>query len=131
MGHDDNVEPHELTFVIFAKDFDRTIEFYSRTLELRRIESWERADSQGARFAAGPNAVVEVFGAPGPGIDERTAVAGVSLGLSVDGVDAWHTRLRSEGVECTDPEDQWWGGRTFYCFDPNGLPVMISETKGT
>jgi len=125
------VEPHELTLVIFARDFDQTIDFYERRLELRRIESWHRDDSQGARFAAGESAVVEVFGAPGPGIDERTRVAGVSLGLNVDSVDAWYATLRSRGIECTNPEDQWWGGRMFYCFDPNGLPVMISETKRT
>lgn len=88
-----------------------------------------RAESQRARFAAGPGAAIEIYGAPGAGIDDRTRVAGVSLGLKVDDVDAEHERLTAGGVECMDPEDQWWGGRLFYVFDPNGLSILVSQTK--
>jgi catechol 2,3-dioxygenase-like lactoylglutathione lyase family enzyme len=122
------MEPQELTFVVYARDFDRTVEFYQRTLELRQVDSWNRDESRGARFAAGGGAVIEVFGSPRAGINEQTRVAGVSLGLKVDDVDRWYTRLLAHGVECTEPENQWWGGRVIYLFDPNGLPVLISET---
>ena len=120
------MEPRELTFVVYAAHFDRTVHFYTELLELSTLERWDRHDSQGVRIAAGPGAVIEIYGAPGDGIDENTRVAGVSLGLDVDDVDGWHMRLRSRGVDCTDPEDQWWGGRLFYAFDPNGLPILIS-----
>jgi catechol 2,3-dioxygenase-like lactoylglutathione lyase family enzyme len=126
---EDELEPQELTFVVYARDFDRSVAFYADTLELRRLEAWDRDDSQGARFAAGHDAVIEVYGAPGGGIDDGTRVAGVSLGLKVDDVDGWHMRFQARGIECTDPEDQWWGGRLFYVFDPNGLSVLVSESK--
>jgi catechol 2,3-dioxygenase-like lactoylglutathione lyase family enzyme len=117
---------NELTLVVYARDFARTVDFYDRMLELRPIDRWDRDESKGARFSAGSGAVLEIHGAPGAGIDEQTRVAGVFLGLKVDDVDGWYRRLRAQGIDCTEPVDEWWGGRVVYFFDPNGLPVHMS-----
>jgi uncharacterized glyoxalase superfamily protein PhnB len=122
------MEHLELTFVVYARDFARTVEFYKRALLLEQIDIWDRDESQGARFLVTPGSVIEVFGAPGPGIDEQTQVSGVSLGLSTDDVDGFYDHLKAEGIDCTEPTDEWWGGRCIYVFDPNGLTVLLSQS---
>ncbi len=47
------------------------------------------------------------------------------LVVRVDDVDAMVARLRSAGVEVTDPEDQPWGARHAWFHDPDGRPISI------
>lgn len=59
--------------VVRAHDFERTCRFYSETLALPRLQSWDREEGRGALFAAGSGAI-EVLGRPhgaGQGPDER------------------------------------------------------------
>ena len=123
------MDPHALTVVVYARDFDTSLDFYAVALGLRELGRWDRPESKGARFAAGDGGVIEVFGAPGAGLDEATRVGGVSIALTVDGVDGWYARLCSAGIECTEPSEEWWGGRCVYVFDPNGLTILLSEER--
>ena len=120
------MEAREFRFVAFARDFGRTAEFYEGRLGLRRIEGWDRDDGKGVLLSAGGNAVVEVLGVAGDGIDRtRGAVSGVMLALEVDSADEWRARLAAAGVECSPLEDRPWGHRDFSTVDPDGVVVAI------
>lgn len=47
------------------------------------------------------------------------------LVIRVDDVDAMAARLRTSGVEVTDPEDQEWGSRHAWFHDADGRPISI------
>ena len=120
------MEAREFRFVAFARDFGRTVEFYEGRLGLRRLEGWDRDDGKGVLLSAGGNAVVEVLGAAGDGIDRsRAEVSGVMLALEVDSADEWRSRLAGAGVECSPLEDRPWGHRDFSVRDPDGVVVAI------
>ena len=120
------MEAREFRFVAFARDFGRTVEFYEGRLGLRRLEGWDRDDGKGVLLSAGGNAVVEVLGAAGDGIDRsRAEVSGVMLALEVDSADEWRSRLDGAGIECSPLEDRPWGHRDFSVRDPDGVVVAI------
>ena len=120
------MEARQFRFVAFAGDFARTVEFYEGKLGMRRLEDWDRDDGKGVLLSAGGNAVVEVLGAAGDGIDRsRAGVSGVMLALEVDSADEWRSRLDGAGVECSPLEDRPWGHRDFSTVDPDGVVVAI------
>ena len=120
------MEARQFRFVAFARDFSRTVEFYESKLGMGRIESWDRDDGKGALLSAGGNAVVEVLGAAGDGIDRsRGAVSGVMLSLEVDSTDEWRARLAGAGLECSPLADRAWGHRDFSVRDPDGVVVTL------
>jgi catechol 2,3-dioxygenase-like lactoylglutathione lyase family enzyme len=47
------------------------------------------------------------------------------LVIRVDDVDETVARLRAAGIETTDPEDQPWGARHAWLYDPDGRPISI------
>jgi PhnB protein len=50
----------------------------------------------------------------------------VEIYLQVDDVDAYHTRVKKNGVKISDPLAlQWWGDRTFKVLDPNGYEIWF------
>jgi uncharacterized glyoxalase superfamily protein PhnB len=50
----------------------------------------------------------------------------VDIYLQVDDVDAYHTRMKKNGVKISDPLTlQWWGDRTFKVLDPNGYEIWF------
>ena len=50
----------------------------------------------------------------------------VEIYLQVDDVDAFHTRVKKNGVKISDPLTlQWWGDRTFKVLDPNGYEIWF------
>jgi catechol 2,3-dioxygenase-like lactoylglutathione lyase family enzyme len=51
----------QLRVVVRARHFETTSRFYAETLALPRLQSWDREDSRGALFQAGP-AVIEILG---------------------------------------------------------------------
>ncbi len=58
----------------------------------------------------------------------------VEIYLQVDDVEAYHGRVKKNGVRISDPLTlQWWGDRTFKVLDPNGYEIWffthVSEPK--
>jgi PhnB protein len=50
----------------------------------------------------------------------------VEIYLEVDDVDAYHTRVKKNGVKISDALTmQWWGDRTFKVQDPNGYEIWF------
>ena len=55
----------------------------------------------------------------------------VELYVQVRDVNAYHDRVRNNGVIITTPlTDQWWGDRTFTVTDPYGYRVWFYQTVG-
>jgi uncharacterized glyoxalase superfamily protein PhnB len=56
----------------------------------------------------------------------RSGKQPVEIYLQVDDVDAYHTRVKKNGVTISDPLTlQWWGDRTFKVRDPNGYELWF------
>lgn len=50
----------------------------------------------------------------------------VEIYLEVDDVEAYHGRVKKNGVRISDPLTmQWWGDRTFKVLDPNGYEIWF------
>lgn len=50
----------------------------------------------------------------------------VDIYLEVDDVEAYHARLKKNGVAISDPLTmQWWGDRTFKVLDPSGYEIWF------
>ena len=119
----------ELTVVVYARDFTRSVEFYKRGLMLEEIDSWDRDESQGARFLVRPGAVIEVFGSPGDGIDLQTRLSGLSLGISTDDVASFHEHLKRKGSIA--PNRQMNGGvdAASMCSIPTASPCWSRNPR--
>jgi uncharacterized glyoxalase superfamily protein PhnB len=64
--------------------------------------------------------------APGGDNSRRPPKQPVEIYLEVDDVDAYHNRVKKNGVQISDPLTlQWWGDRTFKVFDPNGYQIWF------
>ena len=65
------------------------------------------------------------------GIGLTSAKRPVEIYFEVDDVNAYHDRVKKNGVKITSPlTDQWWGDRTFTIMDPFGYQVWFYQTVG-
>ena len=59
----------------------------------------------------------------------RSGKQPVEIYLQVDDVEAYHNRVKKNGVKVSDPLTvQWWGDRTFKVLDPNGYESGSTPT---
>ena len=114
----------EFRFAFFARDFDRSVQFYQETLGMTYLTGWNRPDGKGALLGAGGTAVVEIYGAAeGKTYDGPQPVA-INLALrlpTVPDVDDFHTQLVASGT----PVNRAWGHRSFVVHDPDNIPIHI------
>jgi len=103
-------------------DFDRSFEFYNRTLGLYIFREWGRGATRGAAFFLG-GGYLELSGrAPAP-VDGN-----VGLWLQVRDVDDEHERLAAAGVDVVEPPvDKPWGLREARVRDPDGLLLVLVQ----
>jgi predicted enzyme related to lactoylglutathione lyase len=108
--------------LLHPTDFDRTFEFYGRTLGLHIYREWGQGPGRGAVFFLG-GGYLEVSGrGEGPVGDN------VALWLQVRDVDGEHTRLAAAGVEIVEPPvDKPWGLREARVRDPDGLVLVLVQ----
>lgn len=123
--------------VIRAKNFDRTVGFYSDVLGLPRLQSWEREDARGALFQVGAG-VVEVIGRPradsGRGWDETYDYQGphhkLTLTLVVPSAEQAYQSLllRDKNIPggLRHTED---GTLIFQTHDPDGVHVVFRQAE--
>ncbi len=113
-----------------TRQFDAMLTFYRDVLEMRAVQSWKRPGNVGALLSpsrAVGQAMIELLD-----LKERTTRKGrpanVELSLEVRGVDAWHDRLKRQGVRIVDAlEDKPWGHRAFAIEDPDGMQISLYE----
>ncbi|HEX9389288.1 MAG TPA: VOC family protein [Anaerolineales bacterium] len=64
------------------------------------------------------------------GVELSNKGAGISLYLSVENVDEFHTYLVSKKLKLSSkPQDQSWGNREFTLRDPDGYNLVIFKRK--
>lgn len=113
-------------FLFSAQDYRASVAFYTETLGLPVVDSWDDEHEAGTIVQAFGDGQVEMFRHEGAGTPPR--VSGAAIAWQIDGVDAEIERLRSAGVPViTEPADQPWGHRNATIEDPNGIRITLFE----
>ena len=117
---------------IICSDYQRSLDFYTKTLGLRVIAEHYRAarDSYKTDLALGDDYVVELFSFPNP--PARTTnpeAAGLRhLAFATDDIDSAASELDRAGIPHEPLRvDEFTGKRFFFLHDPDDLPVEIYE----
>jgi len=123
---DKHMEIIRFQFAFTARDFDVSVHFYESVLGMARLTAWDREDGRGIVLSAGGKAALEIYGAPRGQVYEGPGPSGMDLVFEVENVDQWYQRLKMERVKIAGlPQDTHWGGRTFFVYDPDGIPIEI------
>jgi catechol 2,3-dioxygenase-like lactoylglutathione lyase family enzyme len=119
----------EFRFAFFARDFQKSVDFYQNLLGMELVGGWDREDGKGALLSAGGNAVIEIYGAAEGKTYEGPSPVALNLALRVENasaVDKFHERLSGLGAEMIEgPQDRTWGHRSFVIHDPDQIPIHI------
>ena len=119
----------EFRFAFFARDFQKSVDFYQNILGMELIDGWDREDGKGALLSAGGTAVVEIYGAANDQIYDGPSPVALNLALRVENtsaVDKFYERLAGLGMERIEsPQDRPWGHRSFVIHDPDQIPIHI------
>ena len=117
---------------IICSDYQRSLDFYTKTLGLRVIAEHYRAarDSYKTDLALGDDYVVELFSFPNP--PARTTnpeAAGLRhLAFATGDLDSAVSELDRAGIPHEPLRvDEFTGKRFFFLRDPDDLPVEIYE----
>ena len=121
-----------LQFAFTARDFDASVHFYETILGMRRITAWDREDGRGIVLSAGGKAAIEIYGAPKDQFYDGPTPSGMDIVFEVENVDKWYERLKVTDLSiASPPQNQHWGGRTFFVYDPDGIPVEVFSYIGS
>jgi catechol 2,3-dioxygenase-like lactoylglutathione lyase family enzyme len=135
------MEALEFRFAFFARDLDKSVNFYQNILGMEPTgEWWDRPDGKGALLSAGGTAVIEIYGAAKGETYDGPAPTAMNLALrfkNASEVDEFHKRLEAlygddqpgESLpgksRLEPPQDRPWGHRSFIVHDPDGIPIHI------
>jgi catechol 2,3-dioxygenase-like lactoylglutathione lyase family enzyme len=113
--------------VLYADDIAPTHDFYRDVLGLRSVG----VDELAAALRVPDGAMLLVFAPqmssrPGRGVPSHGATGAGHVAFSVDALDDWRERLRSNGV-AIEQETDWDAGRSIYVRDPAGNSVELVE----
>jgi catechol 2,3-dioxygenase-like lactoylglutathione lyase family enzyme len=124
----------QFRFAYFTPDYESTVAFYRKGLELPVIGTWDRSpDDRGTLFAAA-SGMIEVLALPESGVsshlwDERPP-QGAFMVIEVDQVDTQYQRAVEKGLPIKQElKDQAWGHRSFCVADPNGLTIYFFQER--
>lgn len=124
----------DLGVMLYVSDLKRTAEFFRDTLGFgfegywddasqTVHEDWQAVDKPGyASVTIGDD---EVGLHPDP--DFEPGRTRIKLSVTVEDVDALYERVRSQGVEATEPQDYPWGARMFTVTAPDGHALDFVE----
>lgn len=111
-------------FGIFVKNFDETVNFYTKTLGAR--EAFTFRDKEGKPTLAYLQISRDTFVEIGQANADRPA--GVShIGIQADDVKATVARLRQIGVKIEDPRTGTTKAPLTSVFDPDGVRIELVE----
>ena len=119
----------EFRFAFFARNFQKSVDFYRNALGMKSIGGWDREDGKGALLSAGGTAVVEIYGAANGKVYDGPSPVALNLAIRVENASAvnqFYQQLAGQGAERIEsPQDHPWGHRSFVIYDPDGIPVHI------
>jgi catechol 2,3-dioxygenase-like lactoylglutathione lyase family enzyme len=111
MNNDANIAAETLVPILYVKDFDETIRYYTEKLLFLKIWDWGNPPE----FGAVRLGKIEIFfclrgqGCPG-----------TWLSIFVDDVDDYYEQIRRRGAQVIwGPVDEPWGMREIHVRDPN------------
>jgi lactoylglutathione lyase len=115
--------------IVLVSEMQRSVEFYRDVLGLPlKFESpgWSEFANDGSAIALHPGGPAEP-----PRPDRGRLPAGTChLGFEVEDLDAFHQKMESRGVRCTEPPRKLdFGGRLAVYADPDGLPISVGESQ--
>lgn len=110
----------EFRIAFTANDYAQTVAFFSETMGLEILRSFE-----GGTILLAADGQIEVFE---PGQDSEPGVAGVMLAWEVADADRAHAELRERGAPLLgDPQQQPWGHKSFAVSGPDGWKITLYE----
>jgi catechol 2,3-dioxygenase-like lactoylglutathione lyase family enzyme len=122
----------KLTPNLFVRDVERSLAFYTETLEFER--GFTVPAQPPYAFASAVSGSVEIFfnelssGVKEyPGLDGRPIGATGTMFIEVEGVDALHARLEKHVPIVMPIHTQWYGMREFAIADPDGYVITFAE----
>ncbi len=116
----------EFRVLFTAADYDTTVAFFTETMGLPVLRSWDD-NGRGTIISAAGEGQIEIFAG-----DESSAnLRGAALAWQVDDVDQRCARLEAAGVEfVAPPADQPWGHRNATFTGPEGLTITLFTVIG-
>lgn len=109
---------------LFTPNFDAMKHFYSETLGLEIVRSWD--EPQIVFFAAG-STLIELVDKPDAAIDEARPAGFDHFAFHVDDVDAAFDELKEAGVRTAiDPKD-FQDVRIAFFYDPDGNMLELVQ----
>lgn len=109
---------------IRARDYDRTVAFYTETMGFTLKIEWHQAPSRAAMLDAGDGNYLEVFERPDQAPADTDAVI-IHFALRTAEIDTVIERVRAAGAEITtEPKDLTIQSR------PQAVPVRLAFCKG-
>lgn len=117
---------------IIASDYEKSKKFYTQILGLKIVNEVYRKErgSYMLDLALNGEYIIELFSFPDPPkrptYPEATGLR--HLAFAVDDLSATLKELQAKGVKTTEPQiDEKTGGRMAFFFDPDELPLELSE----
>ena len=128
------MEIQQFRLALRARDFDRTVRFYSEVLGLPRIRIWDQDDGRGALFQAG-GGMLEVLGRPRGqergGRDERFDYQGpdhkLTVTLVVPSAEEAYEELVFRDRNIPGGLRQDGDTLVFETHDPDGVKIVYRE----
>jgi uncharacterized glyoxalase superfamily protein PhnB len=113
--------------IIRVESVDAVRDFYVDKLGFQHVMGMVGKDGQLDFVTIVLGAARMMFSrAPGGETPRRSGKQPVEIYFQVDDVEAYHNRVKKNGVRISDPLTlQWWGDRTFKVLDPNGYEIWF------
>ncbi len=115
----------QFRFIFTARDYENTVSFFTDTMGLSVVHSWD--DHGRGTIVAAADGQIEMF----DGDASATPIAGVAMAWEVDDIDTLHRTLSERGVHfLDDPRDQPWGHRNATLSGPEKLSITLFTVVG-
>lgn len=103
---------------------DESVDFYTRFLGMKILETWDDPDDRGAILGFSTpdaEAFLEIYYAETPGHFEA-----LSLQFRTDSAEAFAESIRGK-IEFRGPTPRPWGSTYVYLQDPSGIGIVVYE----
>lgn len=111
--------------IIAVESVDAVRDFYIDKLGFQHVMGMVGKDGQ-LDFVTVVLGGARIMFSRAAGDGRRASKQPVEIYMEVNDVDAYHARVKKNGVTISDPLTvQWWGDRTFKVLDPNGYELWF------
>lgn len=104
---------------VMVRDFDRAIDFYTKTLGLSLVNRWGNHYAQ----VSAPGVTIGLH----PSDEEFTGREGISIGFAVEDIESAKKLLDEKGVKSNRNEGK--SGSLLSFTDPDGTPLYFMQSK--